>query len=63
MFPVTFWFPVNFDYSTKSTGSTKVKRTRRKIKKTKKKKKKKEIATRIDIVLELTEIVMNYYII
>ena len=60
MFPVTFWFPVNFDYSTKSTGSTKVKRTRRKRKK---KKKKKEIATRIDIVLELTEIVMNYYII
>ena len=60
MFPVTFWFPVNFDYSTKSTGSTKVKRTRRKRKK-KKKKKKKE--TRIDIVLELTEIVMNYYII
>ena len=59
MFPVTFWFPVNFDYSTKSTGSTKVKRTRRK----RKKKKKKEIATRIDIVLELTEIVMNYYII
>ena len=59
MFPVTFWFPVNFDYSTKSTGSTKVKRTRIKIKK----KKKKEIATRIDIVLELTEIVMNYYII
>ena len=57
MFPVTFWFPVNFDYSTKSTGSTKVKRTRRK------RKKKKEIATRIDIVLELTEIVMNYYII
>ena len=31
--------------------------------KEKKKKKKKEIATRIDIVLELTEIVMNYYII
>ena len=60
MFPVTFWFPVNFDYSTKSTGSTKVKRTRRKRKK---KKKKNEIATRIDIVLELTEIVMNYYII
>lgn len=29
----------------------------------KEKKKKKEIATRIDIVLELTEIVMNYYII
>ena len=60
MFPVTFWFPVNFDYSTKSTGSTKVKI---KIIKIKKKKKKKEIATRIDIVLELTEIVMNYYII
>ena len=59
MFPVTFWFPVNFDYSTKSTGSTKVKRTRRK----RKKKKKKDIANRIDIVLELTEIVMNYYII
>ena len=60
MFPVTFWFPVNFDYSTKSTVTTKFKRKTTKIKK---KKKKKEIATRIDTVLELTEIVMNYYII
>ena len=39
MFPVTFWFPVNFDYSTKSTGSTKFKTTTTKTKKKKKKKK------------------------